>query len=462
MKLYIFICFFALAFSGSLIAKDRALIIGLTQYKNSELNLPGIDLDVRMAEKMAKMLGFESSSIKTLTGKNASRSDIEQTFQNWLIKGTSADDRVLFYFSGHGGRIKDKNGDEKDGQDEYITAYDLGRKVSEGGFILDDDLSKWINSIPSQNKLIILDSCHSGTASREIKIRGKSMGENTLFSKKHSFTDSDSGNFENNYSTYESDNIDFLDGKKNILTLAAAHDYEPAKASQKGSLFTLGLYQALSADSQKGTQSSTARQLVGSAARFIEQTLAKDPDSVHSPVISGDASLLNKPLLIKAARNSQGNNWQDLLALSDKGEALNPRSNQSQYKTDDIINFTVDLPQSGYLNIINVDAHDEVLVLFPNKYNRDNKVRSGSLKIPDDLMDFELYAKAPYGDSLTLFILTSKPLNLYEDAMDVRDIEGNFSKDFAKMDEGNYRSIGLRAKSKQDKLYTGSVKTTVR
>jgi hypothetical protein len=46
--------------------------------------------------------------------------------------------RFFFHFSGHGGRVKDANGDEDDGYDETIYPVDHDRYQGESGQIVDD------------------------------------------------------------------------------------------------------------------------------------------------------------------------------------------------------------------------------------------------------------------------------------------------------------------------------------
>lgn len=58
--------------------------------------------------------------------------------------------------TGHGGRIKDRNGDEKDGLDEFI--YPNGKVV------IDDDLYKGLKILGSNFYVMgAVDTCHSGT-----------------------------------------------------------------------------------------------------------------------------------------------------------------------------------------------------------------------------------------------------------------------------------------------------------
>lgn len=66
---------------------------------------------------------------------------------------------ILFHYSGHGAQVKDVDGDEKDGLDEYI----LSGKTT---IITDDELLKgFIQKLPANCTLIMqMDQCFSGTS----------------------------------------------------------------------------------------------------------------------------------------------------------------------------------------------------------------------------------------------------------------------------------------------------------
>ncbi|MCX7016052.1 MAG: caspase family protein [Candidatus Sumerlaeota bacterium] len=98
-------------------------------------------------------------------------------------------DWLVFYYSGHGFYVPDRDGDEGDGFDEALTPYDVkaepgayeidGRQVETadgggrpvrltGGFILDDTIGEWADKAVARGLrvAVISDSCHSGTVSR--------------------------------------------------------------------------------------------------------------------------------------------------------------------------------------------------------------------------------------------------------------------------------------------------------
>ncbi|PIN03561.1 hypothetical protein CDL12_23911 [Handroanthus impetiginosus] len=78
-----------------------------------------------------------------------------------ILAGRSAWGLIGFYFSGHGLRQRDLNGDEVDGFDETICPADF----QTNGMIFDDDINEPIVRplIPGVTLHAIFDSCHSGT-----------------------------------------------------------------------------------------------------------------------------------------------------------------------------------------------------------------------------------------------------------------------------------------------------------
>ncbi|PBK95128.1 hypothetical protein ARMGADRAFT_787261 [Armillaria gallica] len=77
----------------------------------------------------------------------------------WLVKGARREDSLVFHYSGHGGQIRDQNGDEADGYDEVIFPVDED-------YIVDDDMHElMVKPLPPGCRLTALfDCCHSGSA----------------------------------------------------------------------------------------------------------------------------------------------------------------------------------------------------------------------------------------------------------------------------------------------------------
>ena len=74
---------------------------------------------------------------------------------------TAAGDAVFTHYSGHGGKLRDQDGDEADGYDETLVPLDYAKR----GQIRDDDLYKEL-VLPLPAGVImtsVMDCCHSGT-----------------------------------------------------------------------------------------------------------------------------------------------------------------------------------------------------------------------------------------------------------------------------------------------------------
>lgn len=391
-------------------AEDRALLIGVGKYQSPEITtLPGIDLDIGKMEKAAKLMRFDS--VKTVLDSNATLDNVTNIMEKFLINGVNSTDRVLIYFSGHGTQIPDQNGDETgDKVDEVLTMYDtqkakIGGQDSLTGVLVDDKFNEILNKIPSQNILVLLDACNSGTATKNISFGSGVLGEEIKsVSKYYQYSGMPTvskGNF------MAKQNIQ---DNANYVALSAAGDTESAQATTKGSLFTLGILSAI--EKAKHEKSAlTAVFLKSHATRFIKVNNNQNP---FTPNLSGNQKLANKVIKIResSSSNNYGNKWKRLVQLTEKAQPLDIKINQTDYAIGEHLIITINNIQSGYLNVINIDSDDQPTILFPNKFNPDAKVQ-GSLVIPTAQMKFNLPAQAPIGPSLIVAFFSDKKINLY-------------------------------------------------
>jgi hypothetical protein len=79
------------------------------------------------------------------------------------------EDYVVFYYSGHGIRVEDLDGDEPDGYDEALLTYE----GTESYAVVDDVLHAWLQRIPARQITVIADTCYSGNITRFIDGRRK-------------------------------------------------------------------------------------------------------------------------------------------------------------------------------------------------------------------------------------------------------------------------------------------------
>lgn len=159
-----------------------ALLVGINEYAKgppaiSPLKGPENDVEL-MKKSLVSQFNFLNSEdyVMTLIGPRATKKNILDAFSQHLIEnarknqGTSKDEGavVVFYFSGHGSQVTDKNGDEADGYDETILAYDSRTKGVDD--IIDDEIDSLFKELSryTSNITFILDSCHSGTTTKLI------------------------------------------------------------------------------------------------------------------------------------------------------------------------------------------------------------------------------------------------------------------------------------------------------
>jgi hypothetical protein len=240
-------------FSG----KKYALIVSTGNYKGTSKDLPGIHLDAaRMKSKFQKW-GFE---IKHLEGKQTVEFEKVLNDYSSLLK---KDDVFILYFSGHGSSTRDNSGDEiDDDKDELIVVSDGEKNI----FIVDDLIERYLQNIKSR-KLIIFDSCNSGTVTRAITHNIK-------------YIKAPPGVGDKNLLPAPTYLISPQPGPQ--LFFAACEDDEKSLSSKDGSLFTNTLIKTL--DIEK------------SPVTIHRETLNKISRYFHPTLYTSDDSIINEPL----------------------------------------------------------------------------------------------------------------------------------------------------------------------
>lgn len=138
----------------------------------SGINDYGGDGDLQYAAgdsiRLSKVLEKHSSNIRlvdNLTDSTATHTNIIKKIKE-ISRYLKTNDTLLFTYSGHGTQIQDKNGDEEDGLDEVLCTYGFDWEYN---LLSDDTIADLSTYIPSNCGFeIILDCCHSGTASKGV------------------------------------------------------------------------------------------------------------------------------------------------------------------------------------------------------------------------------------------------------------------------------------------------------
>jgi len=119
-------------------------------------------------EVMKKSCALDQTTV--LVNEQATLKNIQDLFLNKLKNGTRPGDTVFVFWSGHGGRCADDNGDEPDGYDEYLVPYDGRLDDSDairGSMLLDDTFGRWMQELDGRRLVLLLDTCHSGGMAAE-------------------------------------------------------------------------------------------------------------------------------------------------------------------------------------------------------------------------------------------------------------------------------------------------------
>lgn len=147
---------------------NKAVLVGVNKYKMEGADLNGCVNDVtNVRDVLLNYFGFQVEEIRVITDKRATKKAIIERLI-WLVKGAQKGDRLVFHFSGHGSQIRDRDGDElKDHMDEILCPHDMDWDSKT--YLVDDELRRIFSGISKGVILeVLLDSCYSGTATRQI------------------------------------------------------------------------------------------------------------------------------------------------------------------------------------------------------------------------------------------------------------------------------------------------------
>jgi WD40 repeat protein len=145
--------------------------IGVSEYKNKTYNLTYAAKD---AGDIASGFGvasarFDSIITMTLTNEKVTKENILKLKQTLLL--SRVDDEVIVFLAGHG--LLDKN------FNFYFATHDIDFAHPELKGISYADIEGLLDGIPSRNKLLMLDACHSGEVDKSSEVDISSLQKPT-------------------------------------------------------------------------------------------------------------------------------------------------------------------------------------------------------------------------------------------------------------------------------------------
>lgn len=150
----------------------KAVLVGINQYRIPGAELRGCVNDVRLMRKVLTRCGFKRRDLTVLTDAAATKGAILQTLKT-LVQGAQPGDVLVYYHSGHGTNVPDREGDEADRRDEALVPHDHSWRQP----LLDDHLATILKTVPEGVALtVLIDTCFSGTMTRALSVIGTRRG----------------------------------------------------------------------------------------------------------------------------------------------------------------------------------------------------------------------------------------------------------------------------------------------
>ena len=173
--------------------RKLALLVGINDYAYQPLE--GCLNDVELQRKLLiHRFGFNPKNIYTVLDKEATREGILTAFEEYLIKQAKPGDIVVYHYSGHGSRIFDPkpiirgiwDTPQLNGTFVPVDGTLPAGYPQTGGTVKDimgHTLFLLMSALKTENVTVILDSCFSGGATREVRVRSRDGGQNILVSE---------------------------------------------------------------------------------------------------------------------------------------------------------------------------------------------------------------------------------------------------------------------------------------
>src|SRR5687768_2989363 len=146
-------------------ASARAVVVGIDDYPGTGDDLPSCTADARFAARMLRET-FGFTDIVELHDENATLDAVTRAVGN-LFADAGPDDRLAFYYSGHGTHTV-----RHDEMRESLCLYDA--------LFHDDILVEASQHLPPGVLTVILDACFSGGMSKELARAAKPKARTLL------------------------------------------------------------------------------------------------------------------------------------------------------------------------------------------------------------------------------------------------------------------------------------------
>lgn len=416
MKKNMFSLAFSLILAGSpsAYADNYALIMGVSDYPNSPL--PGIPTDITHARELAKSMNIPNANIVVKQDGQLTLSGMRHTFDEFERK-IKQGDRVFIYFSGHGRSFSASNGQ----CEKAIVARD-------GESLTRDELQKRIQPIIDRaaKTFVFLDTCFSGgvVASSKADSRSGDEEENQQKIKAlHKPNDpcAEASNFD--YTGKGTRDFDVeASNTPNYYLLGAAGPTEYAidGGARMGSLATTAFTNCTNSSADQNNDGIvTLTEAYRCAQQGINRLIA--PPYSSQTLTEGNGPGGNTPVAFEQLGNTNAhpvadsqpvspvveisgsnridshNLMETITQTADATHVVTVTPTKTSYQIgSDFLEMDVSSSKSGYLTIFSVGSSGTIFQLFPNQYDKDNRIETNaSLHLPR--AKWQIRANGPVG-----------------------------------------------------------------
>jgi len=137
----------------------HVVVVGVSDYKNSSLNLSYASKDANDIANMFKQnkSTYNKTHTKYILDKEATRENILKVKKS--LMNTNVDDQVVLFFAGHG---------VLEGYDYYLATTDIDVFDIPETALAYEDFENILDGIPARKKLLLIDACHSGEVEESV------------------------------------------------------------------------------------------------------------------------------------------------------------------------------------------------------------------------------------------------------------------------------------------------------
>jgi hypothetical protein len=388
-------------------AEDRALIVGVGRYVDTQNNLPGIEKDLASVREVVSELGFRANQVHVLTNEGATEGAIRRELEGWLA-GAGPDDRALFYYSGHGSLMKDSSGQVVG----ILAPHDIELR---GGVLVHGlpgpELGDLFRHMPSRHLLVVVDACHSG---RLTDARGFGNGVVAkVFRYANMPTEAAGLSLEGPVASKG-----ILSGAgPNYVLLSACRRDEIAGATAEGSILTVALAETLRQMLAAGrpVTMKSAHTAIGERVRN-----GQHPE-ISGSIVLNDYDWAGRDMVAEPVAQT-GDDWVFLNTLYRRRDTdLAIDIGKTAYRPGDKMSISMVAPADGYINVVSMGRGDgTATVLFPNERARDNHVMAGRVELPG-VYGFSLEQELPPGvssqENELIVVFTTRAVSFYDEGV---------------------------------------------